>query len=141
MFRTTRGDMLAIEPAARRERAAHPRTLTTARFLRAYPGAPPRIPHALTADEFRTDACNTCHERGGYSQRFAAYVPVTPASRERGMCLQCHVGEDDVMASRSLSADPNSRCPSATVPSGRPSAAPKPRSTWPHDGLAAAAAG
>ena len=48
VFRTSPA-MLAIEPAARRERSAHPRTLKTVRFLRAYPGAPPRIPHALSA--------------------------------------------------------------------------------------------
>lgn len=105
----TRGDMMAIASAARREREAHPRTLKTARYLRAYPGAPPRIPHELTPDEFRTGACNTCHERGGYSQRFQAYVPVTPHP-ENGSCLQCHVGTDDVMAIPLVSSDPNRRC-------------------------------
>ena len=104
-------------PAARRERSAHPRTLTTVRFLRAYPGAPPRIPHGLTPEEFRTDACRTCHERGGFSLRFAAYVPVTPHP-ERGICLQCHVGEDALMGVALPSADPNARCPQCHGPSG-----------------------
>ena len=105
----TRGDMMAIASAARREREAHPRTLKTARYLRAYPGAPPRIPHELTPDEFRTGACNTCHERGGYSRRFQAYVPMTPHP-ENGSCLQCHVGTDEVMAIPLVSPDANRRC-------------------------------
>mgnify|MGYP001190301421 CR=1 FL=1 len=116
VFRTTPG-MLSIQPAAHRERSAHPRTLATVRFLRAYPGAPPRIPHPLTGEEFRTDACRTCHERGGYSRRFAAYVPVTPHP-ERGICLQCHVGVDSVMGVADAGADPNSRCPLCHGPSG-----------------------
>ena len=109
VFRTGPG-MMAIEPEARRERAAHPRTLDAFRYLRAYPGAQPRIPHGLTPTEFRTSACKTCHERGGYSRRFAAYVPLTPHP-EMGMCLQCHVGDDAVTGISLPSADPNSRCP------------------------------
>ena len=110
-------DMMAIEPAARRERQAHPRTLQTFRYLRAYPGAPPRVPHGLTPDEFRTGACNTCHERGGYSQRFAAYAPVTPHP-ELGFCLQCHVGDDAVTGISHPSSDPNARCRQCHGPSG-----------------------
>jgi cytochrome c-type protein NapB len=106
VFRTN-PEMLAIKPTTRRERQAHPRTLKTYRYLRAYPGAPPRIPHGLTPAEFRTGACNTCHERGGYSLRFEAYVPVTPHP-ERTACLQCHVG-DDAVTGRGGAA-PNARC-------------------------------
>jgi cytochrome c-type protein NapB len=106
VFRTTPG-MLAIQPETRREREAHPRTLRTFHYLRDYPGAPPRIPHGLTAMEFRTNACNTCHERGGYSRRFEAYVPVTPHP-ERTACLQCHVPDDRVVGS--AGARPNARC-------------------------------
>ena len=51
----------------------------------AYPGAPPRIPHELTPGN-PGPACKTCHERGGYSQRFAAYVPVTPHPEEAPVC-------------------------------------------------------
>lgn len=101
--------MLAIEPDSPRERAAHPRRLATVRFLRSYPGAPPRIPHNLEAGEFLTLSCKTCHERGGYSQRFAAYVPLTPHP-ERGICLQCHVGVDSVIGVAAPSPDPNRRC-------------------------------
>ena len=115
--------MLAIEPAGPRERSAHPRTLTTFRFLRAYPGAPPRIPHELSPDEFRTGACRECHQRGGYSPRFAAYVPVTPHP-ELGMCHQCHVGDDRLMGLTPPSADPNTRCPFCHGPAA---AGPGPR--------------
>jgi nitrate reductase (cytochrome), electron transfer subunit len=128
VFRTSPA-MLAIEPAAHRERSAHPRTLKTVRYLRGYEGAPPRIPHPLSADEFRTDACRTCHERGGYSVRFSAYVPLTPHP-DRGICLQCHVGVDSVMGTADPGANPNSRCPLCHGPNGG-----RPRAdatlTWP----------
>lgn len=120
VFRTRAG-MMAIAFAARRERQAHPRTLKTMRSLRAYPGAPPRIPHELTPDEFRTGACNTCHERGGYSRRFAAYVPVTPHPGN-GSCLQCHVGADELMAVSLVSRDSNRRCHQCHGAGGRPRA-------------------
>jgi cytochrome c-type protein NapB len=108
VFRTRPG-MMAIEPEVRRQREAHVRTLETWRYLRAYPGAPPRIPHGLSPDEYRTGGCKTCHEHGGYSERFAAYVPLT-AHPERGTCLQCHVGDDGVTGTSLPSSDPNSRC-------------------------------
>jgi cytochrome c-type protein NapB len=116
VFRTTAG-MLAIWPTTTRERSAHPRTLRTFRFLRGYPGAPPRIPHGVTAEEYRTGACRECHERGGYSLRFAAYVPVTPHP-EMGGCLQCHVGDDLAMGFLVPGADPNTRCVQCHGPSG-----------------------
>jgi cytochrome c-type protein NapB len=127
VFRTAPA-MLAIEPTTRRERSAHPRTLATGRFLRGYPGAPPRIPHPLTADEFRTSACRTCHERGGFSVRFAAYVPVTPHP-ERGICLQCHVGVDSVIGASAPNPNPNARCPQCHGPSGG-APLPEARVTW-----------
>ncbi len=118
VFRTRSG-MTAIAFAARREREAHPRTLTTFRHLRAYPGAPPSIPHELTAEEFRTGTCTTCHERGGYSKRFTAYVPVTPHPAS-APCLQCHVGGDNSMAVSLVSADPNRRCRPCHGAGGKP---------------------
>jgi cytochrome c-type protein NapB len=127
VFRTG-PDMLAIEPASPRQRTAHPRTRATYRFLRAYPGAPPRIPHPLSADEFRTGVCRSCHERGGYSLRFAAYVPLTPHA-ERGVCLQCHVGEDSVMGLADPDADPNTRCSLCHGSSGGPPR-PEDAATW-----------
>jgi cytochrome c-type protein NapB len=119
---------LAIGPTTARVRSAHPRSLRTFRFLRGYPGAPPRIPHGVTAEEFRTSACKECHQRGGYSLRFAAYVPVTPHP-ELGMCLQCHVGDESVMGFLVPGADPNTRCVQCHGPSGgRPRA--EAATTW-----------
>jgi cytochrome c-type protein NapB len=118
VFRT-RPSMMAIEPEARRRRAAHARTLKTWRYLRAYAGAPPRIPHELSPAEYRTDGCRTCHERGGYSERFAAYVPLTPHP-EMGMCLQCHVGDDALTGAALPSSNPNSRCPQCHGTGGTP---------------------
>lgn len=92
VFRMRPGD-LAADPDAQRRPEAHPRTLRMYRALRAYPGAPPRIPHGLTDEEFRAGRCNVCHEKGGYVARFAAYAPVTPHPELFG-CLQCHVPDD-----------------------------------------------
>lgn len=121
--------MLALEPGSPRIRTAHPRTRATYRFLRAFPGAPPHIPHPLSADEFRTGTCRSCHERGGYSLRFSAYVPLTPHA-ERGVCLQCHLGEDAVMGLASPSDDPSTRCSLCHGLSGGPPRAAA-SSTWP----------
>jgi cytochrome c-type protein NapB len=114
VFRTYAG-VLAIPPGGARQRNAHPRTLLRFRFLRAYPGAPPRIPHGFTADEFRTGACNTCHKRGGFSPRFEAYVPVTPHP-DMPACLQCHVGRDEVTGVALPSLDPSTICRQCHAP-------------------------
>ncbi len=114
VFRTHAG-VLAIDPGSDRRRSAHPRTLVTYRSLRAYPGAPPRIPHGLTPDEFQTGGCNTCHERGGFSQRFGAYVPITPHP-EMGACLQCHVGDGQLMAIALPTTDASARCRQCHTP-------------------------
>ncbi|GEM_PF-382272 len=95
VFRTRPGSV-AVLPDAQARSGAKPRTLATYRALRAYPGAPPRIPHGLTEDEFRTPRCNTCHERGGFSPRFGAYTPVTPHPEFR-QCLQCHVPDGQMV--------------------------------------------
>lgn len=85
----------AVPPVAEapRRSTAHPRTLATFRSLRAFPGAPPRVPHGLTPEELRTTRCTTCHARGGWVARFAAYAPVTPHP-ELEACLQCHALDD-----------------------------------------------
>ena len=111
----TRAGGLAIDPTFTTKRAAHPRTRVTYNALRAYAGAPPRVPHGLTPNEFRIGGCNTCHERGGYSQRFGAYVPVTPHP-EMGACLQCHVGDAKLMAIELPSAEPSDRCRQCHAP-------------------------
>lgn len=108
VFRTAPAS-LAIDPASDMRRGSHPRTLKTYRGLRAYPGAPPRIPHGLNPDEALKGGCKTCHERGGYSYRFDAYVPITPHP-DMGMCLQCHVGDAKLMAIPMPSLDPSARC-------------------------------
>lgn len=108
VFRTN-ASVLAIDPESPIRRGAHPRTLATYRALRAYPGAPPRIPHGLTPDEVLKGGCTTCHQRGGYSHRFDAYVPVTPHP-EMGICLQCHVGNVKLMAIALPNTEPSARC-------------------------------
>jgi cytochrome c-type protein NapB len=108
VFRTSPAS-LAIDPSSERERGAHPRTMKTYRGLRAYPGAPPRIPHGLNPEEALHGGCTTCHERGGYSYRFDAYVPITPHP-DMGMCLQCHVGDAKLMAIALPNLDPSARC-------------------------------
>ena len=95
VFATDRS-ALAVPTDAERRSAAHPRTLAMYRSVRAYPGAPPRIPHGLTAEEFTSGSCSGCHERGGYAARFRLYAPVTPHP-EMGSCLQCHAVDDELV--------------------------------------------
>jgi cytochrome c-type protein NapB len=95
VFRTRPSD-LAVPADAERRAAAHPRTLAMYHAVRAYPGAPTRIPHALTADEFSSGSCNGCHARGGFAARFRLYAPVTPHP-EYGECLQCHAVDDGLV--------------------------------------------
>lgn len=58
--------------------------------LRQYPGSPPRIPHVvdLSFSGNETD-CLSCHAKGGYSQEFGNFAPVTPHP-ENTLCYQCH---------------------------------------------------
>lgn len=86
----------AAPPSVTRRSTAHSRTLATWRALRAYPGAPPRIPHGLTREEFRDERCLTCHEHGGFAPRFGAYAPITPHPEFEG-CLQCHAANNTVV--------------------------------------------
>lgn len=59
--------------------------------IRAYPGAPPIIPHALLSEKgIGAQSCLQCHENGGYVDQFKAYAPVTPHP-EMLNCRQCHV--------------------------------------------------
>ena len=109
-------------PDVRRRASAHPRSLATYRRLRAFPGAPPRVPHGLTSAELRATSCNTCHERGGYSQRFGAYAPLTPHP-ELPACLQCHV-VDAVVTGTSLPIAPDDRCRQCHAPGMQASSAP-----------------
>ena len=57
---------------------------------RAYPGAPPSIPHALLSEKgIGGKSCLQCHENGGYVEQFKAFAPVTPHP-EMLNCRQCH---------------------------------------------------
>ncbi|MDX1646204.1 MAG: hypothetical protein R3304_03575 [Longimicrobiales bacterium] len=87
---------LAVAPDYVEDRGAHPRSLAIYRRLRAYPGAPPRIPHGLTDEEFRQGSCSACHEKGGWVARFGTFAPVTPHP-EYGACLQCHMPRDELV--------------------------------------------
>lgn len=108
VFRTRPSD-LALESDVVRRPGVHPRNLAMFRSLRAYPGAPPFIPHGLTAEEYRTTGCNACHERGGYVKRFDAYSPVAPHP-ELLDCLQCHLPRDAVVGVRFPDRGANAVC-------------------------------
>ena len=94
-----RPEELGLAPTATRDTAAHARTLEFFRTIREFPGGPPRIPHGLTREEFRTQACLNCHRRGGFVPRFGDYARVTPHP-EFTQCLQCHVPRDTLVGIR-----------------------------------------
>jgi nitrate reductase (cytochrome), electron transfer subunit len=130
----------AVPPGIERREQAHLRTHAMFRTLRAYPGAPPRIPHGLTASEFHDASCQTCHERGGYVARFTSYAPVTPHPEHRGGCLQCHAPDDAIIGIEPPDGRPGSVCLQCHVldrptPSFRPTAWRAP--DWPALGNAA----
>ena len=66
------------------------RSLATVGERRAYPGAPPFIPHPVVAEMATGDVCLTCHRFGGWAPRFAAWTPPTPHP-DLASCQQCHV--------------------------------------------------
>ena len=72
---------LSFGPAAAQQAAAG----RSAKLPRAYPGAPPLIPHDA---EVRKGLCLTCHETG------LAGAPIVPHPTRNHFCLQCHVGQD-----------------------------------------------
>lgn len=58
--------------------------------LRQYPGSPPWIPHPVDPSfGGKTTDCLACHGKGGYSQEFGKFTPVTPHP-ENTLCFQCH---------------------------------------------------
>lgn len=58
---------------------------------RAYPGAPPVIPHEqFVVEGIGGNSCLQCHENGGYVEALKAYTPITPHP-EMISCRQCHV--------------------------------------------------
>ncbi|ADV50808.1 hypothetical protein Celal_3544 [Cellulophaga algicola DSM 14237] len=69
----------------------HQRSLDTYYDNRAYPGAPPSIPHPVAKERsFGGNTCIQCHKNGGFVEKFDAYAPITPHP-EMVNCRQCHV--------------------------------------------------
>ncbi|WP_299535629.1 nitrate reductase cytochrome c-type subunit [Ulvibacterium sp.] len=69
----------------------HRRTIATYYDNRAYPGAPPSIPHPVSEKMgIGGNNCLQCHENGGFVEKFNAYAPVTPHP-EMINCKQCHI--------------------------------------------------
>ena len=67
------------------------KSLTTYYTNRAFPGAPPMIPHPLVSEKgIGGKTCLQCHQNGGYVGQFKAYAPVTPHP-EMLNCKQCHL--------------------------------------------------
>lgn len=78
------------------------RTLTTYYERRAYPGAPPTIPHTVKLDMAEAgNSCLQCHAQGDYVTKFSAYSPVTPHP-EMTNCRQCHVPQQDASVFRAV---------------------------------------
>lgn len=72
----------------------HQRTLKEYYSNRAFPGAPPSIPHPVVKERsFGGNTCIQCHGGGGFVEKFNAYAPVTPHP-EMVNCRQCHVATE-----------------------------------------------
>ena len=67
------------------------RTLEVYYSRRAYPGAPPSIPHPIenTPGFESGKTCRACHIRGGFVPKFNAFSPATPHPDFQN-CVQCH---------------------------------------------------
>lgn len=88
-----------------------PATRTLAQFYerRAYPGAPPVIPHELESEQgIGAKVCLSCHENGGYVPKFNAFAPVVPHP-EFVNCRQCHVPTATPSVFRTSSFRPRER--------------------------------
>lgn len=67
------------------------RSLASFYARRAYPGAPPIVPHPMPEPAgIGGRVCLTCHADGGWVPKFGAFTPVTPHP-ELLNCVQCHV--------------------------------------------------
>ncbi|MAO10559.1 MAG: cytochrome C [Flavobacteriaceae bacterium] len=72
----------------------HQRSLENYYDNRAFPGAPPSIPHPVAKERsFGGNTCLQCHQNGGFVEKFNAYAPITPHP-EMVNCRQCHVTEE-----------------------------------------------
>lgn len=67
------------------------RSLNTYYENRAYPGAPPSIPHPLLSEKgIGGRTCLQCHQNGGFVAQFEAFAPITPHPKLLN-CKQCHL--------------------------------------------------
>ena len=82
----------ALDYAAMPDEANTRRTLAVYYARRAYPGAPPIIPHRVEESWAGGKACLSCHADGGWTPRFGAFTPVVPHP-ELVSCRQCHLPE------------------------------------------------
>lgn len=75
--------------------AEQARSLEVGRKRRAFPGAPPWIPHAVSEENERTGTrgCLSCHGDGAYAPSMGKYAPRTPHP-DWTSCRQCHVPGD-----------------------------------------------
>jgi nitrate reductase (cytochrome), electron transfer subunit len=80
----------ALDHAAMPEAPPSRRTLAVYHSRRAYPGAPPWIPHPVDDGDPLERGCLACHVDGGWVPRFQAYAPVVPHP-DFTSCRQCHV--------------------------------------------------
>jgi cytochrome c-type protein NapB len=83
----------ALDYAAMPETPPSKRTLAVYYSRRAYPGAPPVIPHPLGDTGDLAGGCLACHADGGWVPRLGAYTPVVPHP-ELASCRQCHVPQE-----------------------------------------------
>jgi cytochrome c-type protein NapB len=70
------------------------RNLASYYSRRAFPGAPPAIPHPLLEDKsMGGQGCLGCHKDGGYVPPLKAYAPVSPHPQMEN-CRACHVAAE-----------------------------------------------
>lgn len=86
-FSTLKGPM----PEKPQSSTAKPRSMKQFQSRRAYPGAPPVIPHpAEDESSENSQNCLSCHRTGAYVSSFERFAPTCPHP-EYASCRQCHV--------------------------------------------------
>jgi nitrate reductase (cytochrome), electron transfer subunit len=83
----------ALDYAAMPEAPPSRRTLAVYYSRRAFPGAPPVIPHPIGDAGPLDGGCLACHRDGGWVPHLGAYAPVVPHP-ELTSCRQCHVPQE-----------------------------------------------
>ena len=84
---------------------------------RAYPGAPPPMPHLVDEEDLNSEGCLQCHGEGSFVPRMQAYAPITPHP-EQTACWQCHVAirPPDADTTTEETHDPESGAPPPAIP-------------------------